>query len=314
MRVVVAEWMADAALAELRAAARVSYDPDLWRDPDHLTVALFGAQGLVVRNQCRVGAPLLAAAPDLKVIGRLGSGLDNIDLAAMRAAGIPVVHARGANAVATGEFTLLLALALTRQLPAAVAAATQGHWRRSALVGTDLAGARLGVVGLGHVGTVVARRARALGMEVLASHPARHPDDPEVRDCGARLVAPEVLLRTADVVSLHLPLRPATSHWLGRRRLALMRPDAVLINTARGALVDEAALGEALADGWIAGAALDVREQEPPPAPDPLAALPNVILTPHIAGLSAQAQRTACLRVVEGVLAVLGGRRPVNSL
>jgi D-3-phosphoglycerate dehydrogenase len=314
MRIVVAEWMWEEAVGVLDRAGRVHYDPELWRRPQALRAAIAGAEALVVRNQTRVDGELLAAAPRLRVVGRLGSGLDNVDSQAAAAAGVTVVYAPGANAVATAEFTLLLALSLARKLPVAAAAARAGKWARAELVGRDLAGAVLGVLGLGRVGTLVARRARALGMEVVTAHPRLQPDDPELRDVGARLLPLEGVLRSADVVTLHLPLRPDTYHLLGRRELALMKPGALLVNTARGGLIDEEALAQALAEGWIGGAALDVREQEPPPSPDPLAALPGVLLTPHVAGLSAESQRAACRRVAEDVVAVLAGRPARHAL
>jgi D-3-phosphoglycerate dehydrogenase len=305
VRVVVTEWMWEEAVTMLGAAGTVLYEPGLWRSPGALQEALADAEALIVRNQTRVDRRLLGWAPRLRVLGRLGSGLDNVDTRALAEAGVRLVHTPGANAVATAEFTLLLALALARRLPAATRAAADRAWIRTDLVGRDLAGATLGVLGLGRVGTLVARRARALGMEVLAVHPRRRPDDPEVREAGVRLAPLEAVLRAADVVSLHVPLTPETHRLLGRHELALMRPTALLVNTARGGLVDEAALAEALQDGWIAGAALDVREVEPPPVPDPLAAAPNVLLTPHIAGLSAESQRAVCLRVAGEVLAAL---------
>jgi (S)-sulfolactate dehydrogenase len=276
LRVVVSEWMWEDAVTLLGRAADVRYAPELWSDPVALGDALAGAQALIVRNQTHVGRALVAAAPDLRVVGRLGSGLDNVDQGALAAHGIELVHAPGANAVATAEFTLMLALAVARRLPAAARAASIGAWTRA---------------------------------EVLAAHPRLREDDPELRDAGVRLMAPDAMLRAADLVTLHLPLQAATHHILGRRELALMKPGAILVNTARGGLVDEAALAEALTEGWIAGAALDVREAEPPRLPDPLAAAPNILLTPHIAGLSAESQRTACLRVAEGVLGALREHR-----
>lgn len=305
MRVVVSEWMWEEAVDLLRRAAEVRYEPELWREPAALRDALAGTEALIVRNQTQIEAGLLDRSPELRVVGRLGSGLDNVDMRELVRRGIRLVSAPGANAVATAEFTLLLALALARRLPGAERAAAAGSWTRTELVGHDLAGAAIGVVGLGQVGSLVARRARAMGMEVLAAHPRRREDDPELREAGVRLMPLDAMLRAADVVSLHVPLDRSTHHILGRRELALMKPGALLINTARGGLVDERALAEALAEGWIAGAALDVRELEPPPLPDRLAAAPNVLLTPHVAGLSAESQRTACARVAEGVLAAL---------
>jgi D-3-phosphoglycerate dehydrogenase len=310
--ILVAEFMAEEGLRVLRSFRETRYEPDLWRQPVRLRVLASEAAALVVRNLTPVDGGLLAAAPRLQVVGRLGVGLDNIDLAAARRHGVAVVYAPGANAVATAEFTLTLCLALARRLIPAAAAAASGRWEREAFAGCELAGRVLGVLGLGRIGRLVARRARALGMDVWAYHPSRGADDPEVRELGVRLVEREQLFRSADFVSLHLPLTAETRHLVGQGELALMRPDAFLINTARGGLVDERALARALREGWIAGAALDVREGEPPPRPDPLEGVPNLILTPHVAGLSREALRLTSLAVADDVVRVLRGQRPLH--
>lgn len=296
---------------DILAAARPTiYDPQLGVRRGQLLVQASQAEAIVVRNLTQVDRALFQAAHQLRVVGRLGVGLDNIDLDAARKAGVRVVYAPGANAIATAEFTLGLCLALARRLPDAIASARAGCWERGALAGSELAGRVLGVLGLGRTGTLLARSARALGMDVWSHHPRRLPDDVEARHAGARLVGFEELLRNADFVSLHLPLTAETQGLIGTRQLALFRPDAYLINTARGGLVDEIALARALQEGWLAGAALDVRSAEPPDQPDPLAALPNVLLTPHIAGLTTESQRLTSTLVARDVLRVLQGRRP----
>lgn len=308
VRIVVAEFMAAEGLELLAAAAELRFEPDLADDPAQLRAACAGATALIVRNRARVDAALVAAAPGLRVVGRLGSGLDNLDLPALRAAGVEVVAAQGANAVATAEFTLALALVLARGWrPQWLGAVGPDFALRSTLSGFELCGRSMGLVGLGQVGQAVARRARALGLRVLAAHPGRRPEDPAVRDCGVELVELPELLRRSDIISLHAALSPSTFHLIGRRELALARPGAVLINTARGGLLDERALALALREGWLAGAALDVRDPEPPADPDPLDGLPGLVRTPHIAGLTAEAQRATALQVAAGVLRALGG-------
>ena len=289
----------------LRATAEVRYQPEIYARPAQLRAACAEADGLVVRNCTRVNAALLAAAPRLRVVGRLGSGLDNLDGDQLRIAGIEVVSAAGTNAVATAEFTLTAALLLSRRWRPEWLGPGADWSGRTAGEGVELCGRTIGLVGLGRVGLSVARRARALGLDVLAAAPGRSPQDVEVRDVGAELVGLPELLRRSDIISLHASLGPGTHRLIGRRELALARPGAVLINTARGGLLDEAALAVALREGWLAGAALDVRDPEPPSQPDPLDGLPGLIRTPHVAGLSREAQLQTALQVAAGVLRVL---------
>lgn len=308
MRVVVAEFMAPEGLQVLAGAGEVSYDPGLGERRAELCAACGDAEALIVRNRTRVDAELVGSAPRLRAVGRLGSGLDNLDTKTLRAAGVEVVVASGTNAVATAEFTLAMAPALARGWRADWLGDPGPDWTvRPTLGGFELCGRTLGLVGLGRVGQAVARRGRAMGLSVLAAHPGRRPDDPVIRDCGAELVPLSELLRRSDVVSLHAALVPETRGLIGRRELALVRPGAVVINTARGGLLDEAALAVALRDGWLAGAALDVRDPEPPPRPDPLDGLPGLIRTPHIAGLTAEAQRSTALQVAHEVVRILTG-------
>jgi D-3-phosphoglycerate dehydrogenase len=305
--ILVCELMWEEGLDLLRAEAPTLYDPDLGGRREHLLRRAADAEALIVRNATWVDRELLGAARRLKVVGRLGVGLDNIDLDAASRAGVRVVFAPGVNSVATAEFALGLCLSLARHIPAAGAAGAKGVWERRGLAGRELAGCVLGVLGLGRTGTQVARAARALGMEVWSHNPHRPLDDAEARHAGVRPVGFEELLRGADFVSLHLPLTAETRGLIGPRQLALFRPDAYLINTARGGLVDEPALARALREGWLAGAALDVRAIEPPPDPDPLAGVPNLLLTPHVAGLTEEAQRLTSTRVARDVLRVLRG-------
>lgn len=308
MRVVVAEFMAPEGLDVLTAAGTVCYEPSLCERPQELRAACTNAHGLVVRNRTRVGPELIAGAPNLRVVGRLGTGLDNLDLDCLRVAGVELVHAAGINAPATAEFTLTLALALARGLQPEWLGNQGPSWSdRPAHAGFEICGRTLGLVGLGRVGQAVARRARALGLHILAAHPGRRTDDPAVRECGAELLPLPELMRRSDIISLHASLSPRTFRLIGRRELALVRPGALLINTARGGLLDESALATALREGWLGGAALDVRDPEPPLAPDPLDGLPGLIRTPHVAGLTQEAQRNTSLQVASDVVRILTG-------
>lgn len=294
----------------------VRYDPDLHRRPGDLAAALAaGARALVVRNRTRVDARLLAAAPALRVVGRLGAGLDNVDVAACRRRGVEVVHAPDANAVSVAEMTLALVLALARRLAPADAHVRGGGWERQAFAGMELDGKTLGILGFGRIGRLVAGRARAFGMRLLTHHPRLSAGDPDLVRLGVELVPLDDLLAGCDVLTVHLPLTPATRNLLDAAALARLRPGAHLVNVGRGGVVDEAALADALEQGRLAGAALDVRASEPPGAGDPVAArlnrLPNVLLTPHVAGLTAEAQRRTCLQVARDVLRVLAGEPPL---
>lgn len=313
MQVLITEFMDGAGIGLLEAALAVRYRPELAAQPPGWLRAVREIDGLVVRNRVRVGRDLLAAAPCLRVVGRLGSGLDNLDLPALRRAGVTVVHAPDANTAATAEFALLLTLALARGLQPSWASGDGPDWEtRAHHVGQELGGHILGIVGFGRVGRALARRARSLGMRLLVSQPGRRPEDADLREVGAALVELPDLLRGADTVSLHAALTPATHHLIGARQLALLRPEATLVNTARGGLIDEPALATALREGWLAGAALDVRDSEPPRLPDPLDGVPNLLRTPHLAALTRQAQRSVSLQVAEDVVRVLTGQPPLR--
>lgn len=310
-RVLVAEFMDAAGLGALAARAEVSYLPLLGHDRAALLQAVRGTEALVVRNRCRVDADVLeAAGPSLAVVGRLGAGLDNIDTVACRAAGVQVVFARGANADAVCEYVFAGLLHLLRSLGAADAAVRAGAWPREGYSGGELSGRTLGLLGLGEVGRRMARRAHAFGLPTIGYDPVVGGDSPLLRGVPVTVLGYEDVLTGADILSLHLPLLPATRGLIGREALARMRPGAILVNAARGGIVDEAALAEALRDGRLGGAVLDVREVEPPPQPDPLATAPRALLTPHIAGLTAEAQARVGLMVAEDILAVLAGRPP----
>jgi (S)-sulfolactate dehydrogenase len=243
------------------------------------------------------------------VVGRLGVGLDNIELPACEARGIAVIPATGANAQAVAEYVVGAALALLRGFTACTPAVAAGQWPRTAMSqGREIAGRTLGLVGFGSIGRVTARLARAVGMRVVGFDPNVAPGDPAWNDAGVAAHPLDAVLAQADVVSLHVPLTPATRHLIDARRLAAMKPDALLIDTARGGVVDEAALAAALREGRLGGAALDVFAAEPLPAGSPLAGCPNLLLTPHIAGVTREANARVSALIAERVAAVLDAR------
>lgn len=293
--ILISEFMDPAAIETLSDGFEVRYDPELVDKPTELHALLGDCRALIVRNRTRVDTALLAQAPCLTVVGRLGVGLDNIDLDACAARDIAVIPATGANTLAVAEYVIAALLLLTRGAFLASARVANGEWPRQQLIGGELADRTLGLVGYGAIAREVAARARALGMTIAAHDPLLAADDPAWRDTQ-RCAELRELLSVSDALSLHVPLTPATRHLIDAQALATMKPDAVLINTARGGVVDEAALAEALHAGRLAGAALDVFEQEPLPAGSVLSGVPNLILTPHIAGVTGEAnQRVSAL-------------------
>lgn len=312
VNVVVTEFMDDSGLAVLRdAGANVIADEGLWRESNPLLDVVGSADALIVRNQTQVDRRLLQSARRLKVVGRLGVGLDNIDVEACRERGIPVVFARGVNAPAVAEYVLAAMFSLVRPLLTAATAVRAGTWPRQAFTGGELRGKRLGVVGFGAVGREVAGRARAIGMDVITYDPMMDPQSQQLVELGVAYRELPELLTVADFVTLHVPLTPGTRHMIGPHQLRTMKPHAYLINTARGEIIDEEALFKALQEGQIAGAALDVRSIEPPPAGDKLSALECVISTPHVAGLTVESQAEIGMSVARDVLRVLTGARPL---
>ncbi|MSP89838.1 MAG: hydroxyacid dehydrogenase [Alphaproteobacteria bacterium] len=304
--IVITEFMDEQAVAGLAADFDLVYDAGLVDRPEDLAALAAGAGALIVRNRTQVRGALLAACTKLMAVGRLGVGLDNIDVAACRARGIAVFPATGANDVAVAEYVMAGLFLLFRPAFGASAQVAAGAWPRTALMdGREIAGKRLGLIGFGATARQVARRARALGMPVLASDPHVRPDDPAWREFDVEPRALDDLLRAADAISLHIPLTDETRGLIDARRLALMKPDAVLINAARGGVVDETALAHALTAGQLAGAMLDVFEREPLPGGGVLAGVPNLILTPHIAGLTREANARVGSLVAERVRAVL---------
>jgi D-3-phosphoglycerate dehydrogenase len=266
---------------------------------DELERALPEADALVVRSETRVTAEMMARAPRLRVIARAGTGVDTIDVAAATRRGVAVMNAPGANTVSTAEHAFALLLGLVRHVPAAAEAMRRGEWDRKRFEGTELRGKTLGVIGLGRIGGHVAQLARAFGMSVVAHDPFL-PGERAV-ELQVKLLPLEQLLRTADVVTLHVALTDDTHHLINTPRLALMKPGAVLINTARGELVDETALAAAVKEKRIRGAAIDVFAVEPLPADSPLRGIDRVLLTPHLAASTAEAQERVAIETASAV-------------
>ncbi len=307
-RVVIAEPFAEQGMQILREGG-IELELCVGADRAQLVERLRDAQGLIVRSETRVDRELISAAPSLSVVGRAGVGVDAIDVEAATAAGIVVVNTPAANTLAATELTFALMLAAMRNLPAANASVRSGGWERKRFVGRELFGKTLGIVGLGRIGGAVAARAIGFGMRVLAADP--FIPAARARAMDVELVDLDALLARSDVVSLHVPATIQAKNVIDACALAKMRSTALLVNCARGALVDANALYEALESGRLFGAALDVVAEEPPPAESVSARLlahPRVVATPHLGGSTHEAQERISLELARDVVSVLAGR------
>jgi (S)-sulfolactate dehydrogenase len=299
--IVICEFMDEDAIKSVLAGQDVLYDAALIERRGDLIAVLAEARALIVRNRAQVNDELLAAAPKLEAVGRLGVGLDNIDLAACKARGVAVYPATSANDIAVVEYVIGAMLILLRGAFAATGAVIAGEWPRTKLLGREAAGKQLGIIGFGAIGRKVGAVCAALGMRVVAHDPYIPPADKVWGN-----IAPadlDALLRNSDVVTLHVPLAAGTKNLLDRARIARMKRGAILINAARGGVVDEAAVADVLRSGALGGAALDVFEQEPlsKERANVFSGCPNLILTPHIGGLTLEANARVSTMVAEKI-------------
>lgn len=302
-RIVISEFMDERAVAQLEAAHEVLYDPKLVGDAPRLQAEAATADALVVRNLTQVRGDLLAALTRCKVVGRLGVGLDNIDVPACEAKGIKVIPASGANALSVAEYVIASTMLLLRGAFASSAAVAAGQWPRAALSnGRETAGQTLGVIGFGSIGQMTARLARGLGMQVIAYDAMLQPGAAVFAQSGVRQAGLDELVGSADAITLHVPLVETTRGLFDAARIAKMKKGAVLINTSRGHIVDIEALATALRAGRLGGAAVDVFDVEPLPATASLQDCPNLLLTPHISGVSAQSNERVSFMIADKVL------------
>jgi D-3-phosphoglycerate dehydrogenase / 2-oxoglutarate reductase len=309
-RVLVTDRIGEEGLAILSEGADV--DVRIGLTPAELQAAIGEYDALAVRSETKVTADLLAAARSLVAVGRAGVGVDNIDVDAATSRGIVVVNAPAAITIATAEHTIGLMLALARHIPSANASLVAGKWERSKFVGIELRGKTLGIVGLGRIGAEVARRARGLEMRVIAHEPFVSPE--RFTALGVTQSTLDELLAESDFITLHAPLTAATQNLLDEAEFARMKQDVRVLNVARGELVNEAALLKALETGKVAGAALDVFAQEPPPKGSPLISHPRVIVTPHLGASAAEAQERLAVDVAGQLLAVLRGEPAIYAV
>jgi len=295
-KIFVADDVSDSGLEPLRAASFM-IERRTGLSGDELRAAVADCEGLIVRSATRVTAELMDAARSLRVIGRAGVGVDNIDVTAATARGVVVMNAPDGNTITTAEHTIALLVALARSVPQANSSLKSGKWERKNFVGTELQGKTLGIVGLGRIGKIVASRARALGMKIVAYDPFIATE--QSRDLEIESASLDEVLSRADFLTIHTPLTPDTRGLINAAALAKMKRGARVINCARGGLIDEAALYDAIKSGQIAGAALDVFEQEPPPSDHPLISLNQVIATPHLGASTTEAQEGVAFTVAE---------------
>ena len=305
-RIVVTEFMDERAVAQLQAVHGVLYDPTLVDDAPRLLKEAAAADVIVVRNRTQVRGDLLAALARCKVVGRLGVGLDNIDVPGCEQRGMAVIPATGANALSVAEYVVSSAMVLLRGAYLSTASVAEGQWPRNALSsGREIAGKTLGLIGFGSIGQLTARLGRGLGMQVIAFDAMMDADHPAFGEHGVRCAGLEEVIGMSDVVSLHVPLVDSTRGLFDAERLAAMKPGAVLINTARGGIVDEVALAASLKAGHLGGAAIDVFQTEPLPAAAHFQGCPNLLLTPHIAGVSAESNERVSFLIAQKVLEAL---------
>ena len=296
IKILVADDVSDSGLQPLREAGFV-VEKKTGLAPDALREALADSEGLVVRSETKVTPDVMDAARKLRVIGRAGVGVDNIDVPAATARGIVVMNAPDGNTITTAEHTLALLIALARNVPQANSSVKAAKWDRKRFIGAELQGKTLGIIGLGRIGRAVATRARAFGMKIVAHDPFIAPD--QARDLEIESASLDEVFSRADFLTVHTPLTSETRGLIGSQAFAKMKKGARIINCARGGLVDESALYQAIKSGTIAGAALDVFEQEPPPAGHPLLQLDEVIVTPHLGASTAEAQEGVAFTVAE---------------
>lgn len=313
--IVISEFMQPSAVEELARDFDVLYDETLYRRLDELYALGKDARAICVRNETEIRGAFFDAFPNLKAVGRLGVGLDNIDVPACKERGIVVLPATGANEVSVAELAIAGLMMLVRgttyfATPQVVA----GAWPRGKLIGGEVSGKTLGIVGFGRIGRHVARRAQGLDMKVIAADPYVPDSDPVWKAMGIEKVPFETIWSGADAISLHLPYTPQTHNLLSAEVIARFKPGAILVNVARGGIVDEAALAQALKEGRLGGALLDVFATEPLPADNPFHGVPNLILTPHIGATTEEARVRTGHMIADNVRAVLTGTIPETAV
>ncbi|HEY3135630.1 MAG TPA: phosphoglycerate dehydrogenase [Blastocatellia bacterium] len=300
MRILVCDGLEKTGVEKLRSASGVTVDERPSIGGDELAQIIGDYDALIVRSKTKVTADLIERAANLRVVGRAGTGVDNIDVAAATRRGVVVMNAAAGNTVTTAEHTMAMLLSLARQIPRAAGSTKAGGWEKSKFVGVELMGKTLGIIGLGRIGTAVAERARAFGLNILGYDP--YFTEEAASELGVEMAALDELLARSDFITLHTPLTNETQGMIGAAAIDKMKPGVRLINCARGGLIEEGALLDAISSGKVAGAALDVFEQEPVSPDNPLLALDSVIATPHLGASTTEAQLGVATMIAEQVL------------
>jgi D-3-phosphoglycerate dehydrogenase len=312
-KILVADPISDVGVEELRQDPKVEVDVITGQSEDELVAIADQYEGIIVRSQTKITAKVLEAAKNLKAVGRAGVGVDNIDIPAATEHGVVVMNTPTGNTISTAEHAFSLMLSLARRIPQAHASVTAAKWERKKFEGVELHNKILAILGMGRIGSELARRAMAFGMRVIAY-------DPYLSASKARLLRIELVenvddaVKQADFITLHMPMTPETKHIINAERIRLLKPGVRIINCARGGLIDETALGKALEEGTVAGAAFDVYETEPPPADYAYFNYPNVVLTPHLGASTQEAQESVGIEIARAVRAHLVDGTVINAV
>jgi D-3-phosphoglycerate dehydrogenase len=309
--ILITEEIKGQAVEALKKKFDVHFKPDIWQSPDKLSAIINNYQAVLVRNQTKITREIIEAAPLLKVIGRAGAGLDNIDIGAATNAGKVVAYTPEQNSISVAELAMGMMLSLARKICIADKDTKAGNWDRQRFTGCELYGKTLGIVGLGRIGYRTAMRAKAFGMHIIARDEYANPDATPLSELQAPLVTLEELLSKSDFISCHLPLTPLTRNFFDYKKFSMMKSTAFFLNTSRGEVVDEKGLLSALEEKKLAGAALDVRQKEPCLV-DAFSVMDNVILTPHIAAFTREGQNRVVISVCRDIAAVLEGKPAKN--
>lgn len=311
-KVLVSDPISDLGISQLVEAVDIAVDKKTGLSEDELAAIIGEYDALLVRSQTRVTERIMTAGKSLKVIGRAGVGVDNIDLEAATKRGIIVINAPDGNTITTCEHTFAMMMALARHIPQAYLKTVGGVWDRKSFVGVELRNKVLGVLGMGRIGSEVAARAKAFGMTVLGYDPFLTEE--RAQKMGVKLASVDEVIKNADFITVHTPLTPETRHMIGKAQFAVMKPGMRIVNCARGGIIDEAALVEAIDAGIVAGAAFDVFEEEPPKPEHPFLSHPKIIVTPHLGASTVEAQENVAIDVSEQLLHILRGEPYKNAV
>jgi len=312
IKVLIADQLSEDGITLLKNESGLAVDIKIGLSSADLAKIIEPYEGLIVRSATKVTAEVIEKATHLRVIGRAGVGLDNVDADAATKRGIVVMNVPAGNTISTAEHTMSMLMALARRIPQAYVSVTSGLWERSKFVGTELFGKTLGIVGLGKIGAEVAKRAQSFGMHIRAFDPFLSSE--RAQQLGIQLTDLPTLYKEADFITVHTPLTAETRHMISTKEIAMMKKGVRLLNCARGGIIDETALHQAIVDGKVAGAAIDVFEQEPPPKDHPLLKLPQVVCTPHLGASTEEAQLNVAIEVAKQVADALLGRGIRNAV